>query len=64
MPNLPPAHLRLGLSQNEAAEFLGVTRQTLRNWRLAGFGPQPTRDSGRLLYDRAELEAFRAGVAT
>jgi transcriptional regulator with XRE-family HTH domain len=59
--------LRLGLSQVEAAALLGVTRQTLNNWHRSGFGPQPVREGhrpgARLLYDRAEVEAFAAGAA-
>jgi hypothetical protein len=34
------------------------------NWRNAGFGPQPTRDGARWLYDRAAIEAFRTGAAS
>lgn len=57
-----PIHLRSAMLQNEAAAFLGVTPRTLRNWRRAGFGPQPREDGGHLLYDRAELEAFARGA--
>ena len=64
MLTLPPAALRAGLSQIEAASLLGVTRRTLNNWRQAGFGPQPIRDGRRLLYDRGQVEAFRTGVAS
>jgi hypothetical protein len=46
---------------------LGVTRQTLNNWQRSNYGPQPVRDGerpgSRLLYDRAEVEAFAAGAA-
>lgn len=62
MLNLPPATLRAGLSQVEAAALLGTTRRTLNNWHRSGFGPQPVRDGARLLYDRAEVEAFAAGA--
>jgi transcriptional regulator with XRE-family HTH domain len=59
--------LRLGLSQVETAALLGVTRRTLNNWQRSGFGPQPVREGqlpgARLLYDRAEVEAFAAGAA-
>ena len=62
----PSPSLRLGLSQVEAAAILGVSRQTLNNWQRSGFGPQPVRDGerpgARLLYDRAEVEAFAAGA--
>jgi DNA-binding transcriptional MerR regulator len=62
MTALSPS-LRLGLSQVEAAAILAVTDRTLRNWQSSGFGPRPVRDGSRLLYDRAEVEAFAAGAA-
>jgi DNA-binding transcriptional MerR regulator len=51
------------LSQVEAAAILAVTDRTLRNWQRSGFGPRPVHDGSRLLYDRAEVEAFAAGAA-
>lgn len=62
MLKLPTPTLRLGLSQIEAASVLGVTRRTLNNWQRIGYGPQPVRDGNRLLYNRAEVEAFAAGA--
>jgi DNA-binding transcriptional MerR regulator len=62
MLTTPPATLRAGLNQTEAAALLGVTTMTLRNWRKAGFGPQPVSDAGRLLYDRSAIEAHLAGA--
>ncbi len=59
----PPAAFRAGLLQKEAAAILGITARTLQNWRLRGFGPQPYEDGGRLLYDRAAVEAFKSGAA-
>lgn len=54
--------LQTGLPPREAAAILGVTDRTLRNWRKSGFGPEPHRIGGALLYDPAVVEAFRAGV--
>lgn len=62
MLSTPPAALRAALLQKEAAELLGVSVRTLSNWRRDGFGPQPIRDGGRLLYDRATVEAFSRGA--
>lgn len=66
MLTTPSPTLRLGLNQVEAAAILGVSRQTLNNWRRSGFGPRPVRDGqrpgARLLYDRADVEAFAAGA--
>jgi len=62
MISTPPAALRAALLQKEAAAILGVTARTLRNWRRYGFGPQPHEDGGRLLYDRAAVDAFAAGA--
>jgi predicted site-specific integrase-resolvase len=50
------------LIQREAAQRLGVTRQTLTNWRRAGFGPCPIRVGGSLVYDPVAVDAFAAGV--
>ena len=58
-----PSTLRCGLTQAEAAALLGVCERTLLNWRKSGFGPQPVRDGGRWLYDRAAIQAFAAGAA-
>jgi predicted site-specific integrase-resolvase len=60
---VPSPTLRLGLNQLETAALLGVTRRTLNNWQRTGYGPQPVRDGNRLLYSRAEVEAFAAGAA-
>lgn len=57
-----PTNLRPGLLQREAAAALGISPRTLNNWLRSGHGPAPVRDGGRLLYDRAAVEAFRAGV--
>lgn len=62
----PSPSLRLGFTQAETAGFLGVTRRTLNNWQRSGYGPKPIRDGdrpgSRLLYDRAQVEAFAAGA--
>jgi hypothetical protein len=38
----------------------------MNNWQRSNYGPQPVRDGerpgARLLYDRAEVEAFAAGA--
>jgi DNA-binding transcriptional MerR regulator len=62
MMTMPSPALRLGLSQVETAALLAVTDRTLRNWQRSGFGPRPIRDGARLLYDRAEVEAFAVGA--
>ena len=62
MSSLTPAHLRGGLLQREVAASLGVSKRTLSNWLKQGHGPRPVRDGNRLLYDRADVDAFAAGV--
>ena len=43
----------------QAADYLGVTEQTMRQWRLRGQGPQATRIGPRLVgFRRSELEKF------
>ncbi|HET6388571.1 hypothetical protein [Hyphomicrobium sp.] len=51
------------VNQRRAAELLGVTTRTLRNWKSADFGPRPVRDGPSLLYRRDEIDDFRMGVA-
>lgn len=48
------------LRRDAAARFLGLATQTLDNWRSAGRGPRFVKMGARVLYERAELEAFKA----
>ena len=43
-----------------AAEFLGVSRQTLDLWRMNAEGPAYHRVGRRVLYSLADLRAFMA----
>jgi len=50
------------VSTDEAARILGVSRQTLCNWRWKRQGPRIHRIGARLIrYHRADLAAFAAG---
>jgi predicted DNA-binding transcriptional regulator AlpA len=42
----------------EAAEMIGSTPGTLRNWRMKGKGPKAIRVGGRAKYRQSELEAW------
>lgn len=58
--------LRLALVPAEAAEAIGVSAMTLRNWRAAGEGPPfvrltPSR-KGRVLYRVVDLDNWLAGL--
>ncbi|MFC5556680.1 helix-turn-helix domain-containing protein [Methylobacterium iners] len=44
----------------EAAQFLGLARATLRNWRSRGVGPSYRKHGGKVLYPLAGLEAWSA----
>lgn len=47
------------ITEDEAAEFLTVSPETLRGWRTRGFGPRFIRLSRRAIrYSRADLEQF------
>lgn len=48
------------ITQNEAAERLGVSRVALWNWRKAGKGPPVVMIGKRPHYDATEVEAFVA----
>ena len=49
------------LNTEQAAEYLGVSKQTLANWRVAGKGP-PFSPYGRsIFYEREVLDAWIVG---
>ena len=43
-----------------AADFLGVSVRQVRNWRYRGGGPVYSKLGSRVVYDVADLEAFKA----
>lgn len=52
------------VDEREAATILGVSRQTLANWRWRNEGPRVRRVGARLVrYHRADLLAFINGEA-
>lgn len=46
------------LTEKEAAVFLRLAVGTLQNKRIAGTGPAFRRHGGRVLYERADLQAW------
>ncbi|UXN30695.1 helix-turn-helix domain-containing protein [Glutamicibacter sp. M10] len=42
----------------EAAEFLRTPVNTMRFWRHKGIGPKSARVGGRIMFRRADLEAW------
>jgi|Deesub1362B_J571_1020462.scaffolds.fasta_scaffold58691_1 predicted site-specific integrase-resolvase len=46
------------LTEKEAAEFLGIARGTLANYRSAGKGPPYVKIEGTIRYRKADLEAY------
>lgn len=49
------------LNIDEAAGFIGVSRQTLDRWRMDATGPAVHRVGRRVLYSLADLRAFMNG---
>ncbi len=48
---------------NDAAEYIGVSANTLRNWERAGkFRPMRNSRSGYRLYKREDLDAVLNGI--
>jgi predicted DNA-binding transcriptional regulator AlpA len=47
------------LSENQAAEFLGVSVRTLQAWRVRGGGPQYVKLGRAVRYQRRELVAYQ-----
>lgn len=50
------------LSAAEAGAFLGVSPHSLRDWRNRGVGPQFLKAGRRVVYRRADLEAYQASL--
>ena len=46
------------LNIDEAADFIGVSRQTLDRWRMVATGPAIHRVGRRVLYSLADLRAY------
>jgi hypothetical protein len=60
---LRPAPLdRESLSEAEAGAFLGVSPHSLRDWRSRGVGPPFIKAGRRVVYRRADLEAYQANL--
>lgn len=47
-------------TDNEAAEFLGISVSTIRRWRLNGSGPRWIRIGTSIRYPLADLESYVA----
>ncbi len=47
------------LSEAEAAPRIGVKPKTLANWRTLGEGPKFIRAGRRIVYDPADIEAWK-----
>lgn len=58
----PAALTAAALTAEEAAVYLGLSRQTLANWRVRGLGPVYSRLGGtgrpRIVYLVEDLDAF------
>ncbi|MCW2763607.1 MAG: binding domain, excisionase family [Marmoricola sp.] len=50
------------LTTEDVAEWLRTPTETLRYWRHAGKGPKSFKLGRRVLYSRADVEAFVAAV--
>lgn len=46
------------IGTSETADYLGVSEQTLANWRYLGRGPRFYRVGQLVKYDRGDLEAW------
>ncbi len=50
------------IPSRQAAAFIGISPETLENWRIRGVGPQFLKTPGRtgkVLYDPADIAAWR-----
>jgi hypothetical protein len=53
---------RESLSEAEAGAFLGISPHSLRDWRGRGVGPHFIKAGRRVVYRRADLEAYQANL--
>lgn len=54
----PPGHTKSRLTIKEAAEYIGIAKSTLDKMRVAGGGPRFIKIGKRVLYDKADLDAW------
>lgn len=47
------------LDTRAAAPRVGVAPGTLENWRVAGSGPKFIKAGGKVMYDPADIEAWK-----
>jgi predicted DNA-binding transcriptional regulator AlpA len=47
------------LTENQAADFLGISVRTLQAWRVRGGGPRYVKIGRSVRYQRRELTAFQ-----
>jgi predicted DNA-binding transcriptional regulator AlpA len=50
------------INEHEAAQLLGLSVATLRNWRFLGAGPKYYKLGRAVRYDRDDLRAFAKPV--
>lgn len=48
------------LTESEAAPRIGVAVKTLQNWRVSGNGPKFIKAGRRVVYDPADIEAWKS----
>ncbi len=48
------------LTERDAAPRCGVSPKTLANWRVLGRGPRFIKAGGRIAYDPADIETWKA----
>lgn len=62
MPNETKTAPKLALREREAAEAIGVSVKTLRNWRYMTpiKGPRPSRVGRAVVYPVTEIERYLA----
>lgn len=49
------------LDSPTAANYLGLAKRTLDNWRVSGCGPQFIKIGRRVVYRQSDLDAFLEG---
>lgn len=52
--------MRPVLDPDQASAFIGAEPKTLANWRCQGIGPAFIRVGRKIVYDPADIEAWKA----
>lgn len=63
-PDALPLHQRGALPPEMAAQYVGYSPATLRNFRSRGRGPRYIKDGRKILYRVSDLDAYLSALSS